>query len=192
MLKRISVAATLALGLLLQGCAVDPIETTGDTAHLPAFRTFSVGEEQFSFPNAISEAQRVRVGKELRDAAVAAMQSRGYREATPGDVQITLGAVSRTTIADTSDPEARPHITRVDTSVLSPGSDSRAQQSDRDPLPAGVGREGDLVLYILDPATKRVIWRASASGSATTASEAVSKAKATYRAMVEKLPAAAQ
>ena len=184
------IAAALSFPiLLLQACAVDPIETSGDVATLPAFHTFSVGEEQYSFATTPSAAQRARIGKELREAAVSALESRGYREATPGDVQITLGAASRTTLSDTSDPEARAHITQVDTSVLSPGADSRPP-GDRDPLPEGVGREGDLILYIVDPATKRVIWRASASGSATTAAEALSKAKATYRAMVAKLPVA--
>jgi len=174
--------------LLLQACALDTIETSGDAASIPAFRTFSVGEEQYSFPSRPSAAQRARIGKELREAAVAALESRGYREATSGDVQITLGAVGRTTLSDTSDPEARAHITPVDPSVLSPGSDSRPP-ADRDALPEGVGREGDLIFYILDPATKRVIWRASSSGSATTPAEALRKAKATYRAMVDKLPA---
>ncbi|HEY4370253.1 MAG TPA: DUF4136 domain-containing protein [Steroidobacteraceae bacterium] len=176
--------------LLLQACATDPIETSGDVAKLPPFRTFSVGEEQYSFPSPPSEAQRARISKELRGAAVAALESRGYREATPGDVEITLGAISRPTFSDASDPEERAHITHVDTSVLSPGSDSRPS-SDRDVLPEGGGREGDLILYVLDPATKRVIWRASASGSATTPKEALSKAKATYRAMASQLPAVA-
>jgi hypothetical protein len=176
------------LATLLQACAVDPIETSGDVSRLPAFKTFSIGEEQFSFPTAPSDAQRARVSKELHEAAVSAMESRGYREATPGDVLVTLGAVSRATLADTSDPEERSHITRVDTSVLSPTSDSRPV-SERDVTPEGVGREGDLILYILDPATKKVIWRASSSGSATTPAEALSKAKATYRAMAGKLPA---
>jgi hypothetical protein len=54
----------------------------------------------------------------------------------------------------------------------------------------GIGREGDLILYLLDPKTQRTVWRASSSGSATTPAEALRKVRATYRAMVQKLPPA--
>ena len=173
----------------LSGCAVDPIETSGDPTKIPAFHTFSIGEEQYSFSSPVPAEEQSRISRELRSAAVAALEKRGYRQTAAGDVQITLGAVGRTTLGDTSDPEARPHITRVDTSVLNPGSDARPL-GDRDAMPEGVGREGDLILYVLDPTTKHVIWRASASGSATTPEEALRKAKSTYRAMAAKLPQA--
>ena len=58
-------------------------------------------------------------------------------------------------------------------------------------MPAGTGREGDLILYLLDPKTQKVMWRASSNGAATTPSEALRSARATYAAMVAKLPRAA-
>jgi hypothetical protein len=57
-------------------------------------------------------------------------------------------------------------------------------------LPEGVGREGDLFLDLLDPRTQKVVWHASSTGSASTPSEALRKARSTYAAMVGRLPKA--
>jgi Domain of unknown function (DUF4136) len=175
---------------LLPGCAtVGPIETSGDPASLPPFRTFHVYEEQFVFATEISAEQRERVSKELRAAAVSALNGRGYQEvAADADVLVTLGAISRPTLSTESESgDSRLHP--VDTSVLDPGRPPGVPESER--MPSGAGREGDLILYLLDPKTHRALWRASANGSATTPAEALRRARATYAAMVEQLPRAA-
>src|SRR5262245_56612645 len=69
------------LTCLLPGCAtVGPIETSGDAASLPPFKTFHIHEEQFVFATEITNEQRERISKELRNAAVSALNSRGYKE----------------------------------------------------------------------------------------------------------------
>jgi hypothetical protein len=174
---------------LLAGCAtVGPIETSGDPASLPPFRTFHVYEEQFVFATDISAEQRARVSSELREAAVSALTARGYQEATDADVLVTLGAISRPTL-DTQTESSNSRLHPVDTSVLDPGRPPGVPESEM--MPSGAGREGDLILYLLDPKTHRALWRASANGSATTPSEALRKARATYAAMVAQLPRAA-
>jgi hypothetical protein len=174
---------------LLQGCAsIGPIEISGDPASLPPFKTFRVHEEQFVFATEITEQQREQISKELRQAAVSALNQRGYLEASDADVLVTLGAVSRPTLgieSESGDGGIKP----VDTSVFDAGQPPGVPESDR--RPSGEGREGDLILYLLDPKTKRALWRASSSGSATTPSEALRTARATYAAMVAKLPAPA-
>jgi Domain of unknown function (DUF4136) len=174
---------------LLPGCAtVGPIETSGDPASLPAFRTFHVYEEQFVFATEISAEQRAHVSRELRQAAVSALNERGYREAADADVFVTLGAISRP-VLDTGSESSSSRLHPVDTSVLDTGRPPGVPESER--MPSGAGREGDLILYLLDPKTHRALWRASSSGSATTPAEALRKARATYKAMVEQLPRAA-
>jgi len=184
--------AALACALLLSACATDPIEVAGDARALPAFRTFKVQEERYAFPEQITDEQRQHVSSELRRAAVGALESRGYQQVTADaapDVLVVLGAVSRTTLTPATEAELNKHIRPVDTSVFdaSAGNAPGGVANDR---PAGVGREGDLILYLLDPATQRSLWRASASGSATSANEALRKARATYRSMAKKLPEA--
>ena len=186
-LKRLTVLVLVSF--LLQGCAaIGPIEVSGDPASLPPFRTFRVHEEQFVFATEISAEQRARVSKELRQAAVSALNHRGYQEASDADVLVTLGALSRPTLS-TESRAADGGIKPIDTSVLDAGQPLGVPESDR--MPSGEGREGDLILYLLDPKTQRALWRASSSGSATTPSEALRKARATYEAMVAKLPAPA-
>jgi hypothetical protein len=172
--------------LWLKGCAsIGPIEVSGDPASLPPFKTFRVHEEQFVFATELTEEQGARLSKELRSAAVGALNQRGYHEASEADLLVTLGAISRLTLSDES--ESRDGgIQPVNTSVLDPGQPLGTPESQR--MPPGVGREGDLILYLIDPKTQRAIWRASSTGSATTPSEALRKARATYAAMVAKLP----
>jgi len=100
-----------------------------------------------------------------------------------------LGAASRTTLTPAVEEDLSKHINPVDTDVFnaSSGESPTAAAEDR---PPGVGREGDLILYLLDPATKRSLWRASSSGAASTPGEALRKASSAYRAMVRKLPEA--
>ncbi|HEY6641208.1 DUF4136 domain-containing protein [Povalibacter sp.] len=177
--------------LLLSACATDPIEMAGDPSALPAFRTFKVQEERLLFPEQIPDDQRERIARELRQAAVGALQGRGYQEvagAEPADVLIVLGAAGRTTMSAAVEEDLSKHINPVNTDVFEGGIDTpTAVAEDR---PPGVGREGDLILYILDPATQRSLWRASSSGAASTPGEALRKAQSVYRSMVRKLPVA--
>jgi len=185
--------AALAGALLLSACATDPIEFAGDATALPAFRTFKVQEERYIFPEQITDQQRRHVSAELRQAAVSALQSRGYKEAAADvapDVLVVLGAVSRTTLTPATEAELNKHIRPVDTSVFDASAGNATSGNVGSDRPAGVGREGDLILYLLDPVTQRSLWRASASGSATSANEALRKARATYRSMVKRLPEA--
>lgn len=183
---------TLAPLVLLTGCATDPIEMAGDPSAIPAFRTFKIQEERYAFAEPVSDAERARVSTELRQAAVGALQSRGYREVSanePPDVLVVLGAVGRTTLSASAEQDLSKHINPVNTAVFD-GSSSDVPTGMAEERPPGVGREGDLILYLLDPATQHSLWRASASGSATTAGEALRKARSTYRTMVRKLPQA--
>jgi len=177
------------VGCLLPGCAgIGPIETSGDTAALPPIRTFHIFEEQFVFATEVSDERRKHVARELREAAVSALKERGYREASDADVLVTLGAISRPTLSTESESSGG-LLHPVDTSVLDAGRPPGVPESEI--KPSGAGREGDLILYLLDPKTHRALWRASASGSATTPAEALRKARKTYAAMVAKLPKAA-
>ena len=174
---------------VLAGCAsVDPIETSGNPAALAPFATFHVYQEQFTFAADLEPAQRDHIARQLRQAAVAALNERGYREAaSDADVLVLLGAISRPTLSD-DDESHRGPLNPVDTSVLDPG---RPNTPVPEMPPSGVGREGDLILELLDPKTRRPIWHASSTGSATTPGEALRKARATYAAMVARLPKAA-
>jgi hypothetical protein len=187
-LRQVAILAFAAF--LLPGCGtIGTIETSGDAAALPPFRTFHIYEEQFVFATDISADQRERVSRELHAAAVSALNSRGYEEATDADVFVTLGALSRPVLDTDSDSGSNSRLHAVDTTVLDTSRPPDVPESEM--TPSGAGREGDLILYLLDPKTHRALWRASASGAATTPSEALRKARATYSAMVEKLPRAA-
>lgn len=176
-------------GIALAGCASDPIEMSGDPAALPAFSTFEIHDEQYVFAEVLTEQERVKVSSVLREAAIGALQERGYRQASPADVLVVLGAVSGA-LPPAQDDETKGGIRAVDTRVLEHGRPDvpTAQPGDR---PLMGGREGDLILYLLDAKNKRTLWRASSSGSATNPPEALRKARATYQAMVRKLPRAA-
>jgi hypothetical protein len=180
---------TLVACLLAACAASGPIEVSGDPAALAPFRTFRVLEVQFAFTSDINSEQVAKISGELRAAAVSALEERGYEEAADADMLVALAALSR----PASDAQAESGngggaLHHVDTSVLDPGQP-------RSPPPSGsvagdAGREGDLLLSLLDPGTQRVLWQASSNGAATTPAEALRKARATYAAMVAKLPRA--
>jgi hypothetical protein len=185
--KQLAIPVLVAI---LSGCAsIGPIETSGDAAALPPFKTFRIHEEQFVFATELSAKQSERVSNELRHAAVSALNGRGYQESRDADVLVTLGAISRPTLNEDAQASSSGGLRAVDTSVLDAGRPIGTQGSEI--MPAGTGREGDLILYLLDPKTQKVIWRASSNGAATTPSEALRSARATYAAMVAKLPRAA-
>jgi hypothetical protein len=183
-------ASTLGLLAALAACSsLGPLELSGDPAALPPFRTFRVHETQFVFASELSPERSAAISAELRSAAVSALQKRGYQEISgEPDVLVSLAAISRPTLPDPGDAGGNSSLHPVDTSVLEPGQHSGPQFYDQ---PAGSGREGDLILYLLDPKTQRVLWRASATGAATTPSEAMRHARATYAEMAAKLPLAA-
>lgn len=185
-LRKVSIV-TLVAGLA--ACApLGPLELSGDPAALPPFKTFRVHEEQFVFASELSPEQIAKISAELRSAAVSALEKRGYREsAGDADVLVSLAAISRPTLPEAGGSGGNSSLHPVDTSVLDPGQPGGPQFYDR---PAGAGREGDLLLYLLDPKTQRVMWQASASGAATTPAEALRHARSTYAAMVAKLPPA--
>jgi hypothetical protein len=180
--------STLTLVASLAACSsIGPLELSGDPAALPPFKTFRVHEEQFVFASELSPEQTAKISSELRSAAVSALEKRGYKE-TGGDadVLVSLAAISRPTLPDAGSGGTS-SLHPVDTSVLDPGQPNGPQFDDQ---PSGAGREGDLMLYLLDPKTQRVLWRASATGAATTPAEALRHARATYAAMAAKLPPA--
>lgn len=177
------------MACVLAGCAgVDPIEMSGDPAKVPPFKTYRIYEEQLAFATELSEAERSEVAADLRGAVTRAFTGRGYSEdGANADMLVSLGAASRATFDSSANPNDS-RIRNVDPSVLEANNPHPPPGSE--PGPSGVGREGDLFLYLVDPKTKRVIWRASTNGAATTPSEAKRRGKAAYEAMVEKLPKA--
>jgi hypothetical protein len=187
--RRKTFFTALVCGIALAACSSDPIEMSGDPAAIPAFSTFQIHDEQYVFAEVLSEQQRAKISTELRQAVVQALKERGYREDSPPDVLVVLGAISRA-LPPEQDNESKRAIKAVDPRVLESDRPDvpSAQPEDR---PIGTGREGDLILYLLDPKTQRTIWRASSSGSATTPAEALRKARATYHEMARKLPRAA-
>jgi hypothetical protein len=182
-LARSSIVALLAC--LLSACAATgAIETSGDTSKFVPFRSFHIQDEQYAFATEISDEQRRKVSAQLRAAAVSAFRNRGYVEAANADVLVVLAAISRPTLSTESEPSGGLH--HVNTSVL----DSSQPFNPPEPPPSGVGREGDLMLSLLDPKTQRVVWQASSNGAATTPAEALRNARATYAAMIARLPKA--
>ena len=99
---------------------------------------------------------------------------------------VALAAISRPTLDAQAESSSGGPLHHVDTSVLDSGQPITPPQSEI--LPGDAGREGDLLLSLLDPKTQRAVWQASATGAATTPAEALRKARATYAAMVAKLP----
>jgi Domain of unknown function (DUF4136) len=181
-------STTVALWVcLLTACGTDPIQMSGDPATLPPFKSFRIDEEQFVFATEISEEQRAEVSRKLREAAVSALEKRGYQEATDADVLVALAAVSRPLLPEESGSGGS-GLHHVDTSVLDAGRPFTPAASEIPP--AGVGREGDLMMSLRDAKTKRALWQASSNGAATTPGEALRKARSTYAAMAAKLPKA--
>jgi hypothetical protein len=172
---------------LLTACGTDPIQMSGDPATIPPFKSFRIDEEQFVFATEISAEQRDQVSRKLREAAVSALEKRGYQEATDADVLVALGAISRPLLPEENGPGGS-GLHPVDTSVLDAGRPFTPNASEIPP--SGVGREGDLMLSLRDAKTKRALWQASSNGAATTPAEALRKARSTYAAMVAKLPKA--
>ena len=183
------VLAIAFVACLLAACAtIGAIEVSGDPAAIPPFRTFRVLEVQFVFATDITADQVAKISSELRAAAVSALEERGYSQAADADVLVSSGSAQQADDGRASRVRQRSPLHHVDTSVLDSGQPVTTPQSEFQPGDAG--REGDLMLSLLDPKTQRAVWQATSNGAATTPAEALRKARATYAAMAAKLPKA--
>lgn len=185
-LARSSAAALLIC--LLPACGTDPIEMSGDPAAIPPFKSFRIADEQLVFASEVSDEQRDKVSRQLRGAAASALEKRGYREATDADVLVDLAAMSRPTLSDESS-RGGGSFNNVDPAVLDASRPVSTPASEVPP--AGVGREGDLMMSLRDAKTGKALWSASSYGAASSPSEALRKARSAYAAMAAKLPKAA-
>ena len=174
---------------LLAACAaLGPIDVSSDPPAIAPFRTFRVLEVQFAFATELNSEQVARISSELRAAAVSALEGRGYEEAADADVLVALAALSRPTPNEQTESGSSGPLHHIDTAVLDSGQPLSPPPSGT--MPAHTGREGDLLLSLLDPKTQRAVWQASSHGSATTPAEALRKARTSYAAMVARLPRA--
>lgn len=182
-------SAVALLICLLPACGTDPIEMSGDPAAIPPFKSFRIADEQLVFASEVSNEQRDKVSRQLRGAAASALEKRGYREATDADVLVDLAAMSRPTLSDESGGGGGGSFNNVDPAVLDASRPVSTPASEVPP--AGVGREGDLMMSLRDAKTGKALWSASSYGAASSPSEALRKARSAYAAMAAKLPKAA-
>ena len=158
-----SCCALMICAIALAACATAPIEISGDAAALAPFSTFQIHEEQYVFAEEISDARRAELGTQIRQAAIQALEERGYRQASPADVLVVLGIVSRAT--PLVEEEMREQgIRAVDPRVLEPGCAAQMEDDGRIELTVTLVLDGtDHTLVLHNP---REIEFAAADGSA--------------------------
>ena len=183
-LTRFSAVALLVC--MLTACAAAKIETSGDPATIPPFKTFRIDAAEYVFATDVTPEQRDDVSKQMREAAASALKSRGYREATDAEVVVSLSGATRPALSDES--ASAGGLQHVDPTVLD--TNRPVGSNAYEIAPSGVGREGDLLMTLRDAKTGKTLWAAAANGAASTPSQGVRKARSAYAAMADMLPKA--
>lgn len=186
MLRLLRVPALLSLAAIAACVSIPPIDVAPPGVAPPEFETFTLVEPQLLLDRQIDEATKARLADELADAAREGLLAQGHREvqADP-DVLVVVSAVSRINLPPSA--ERQRNVQVFNPSVLDPNR-TFENASITPPDPHGAGRDGDLILSVLDPATKATLWQAVAMGAASSPREALRNARATFKAMAEKLP----
>jgi hypothetical protein len=180
------------LALAIAACAatwtVDKFEAP--EARLASRRTYAWTGGDFGTPTEADPAVVARADRAIRAAIESELARKGYvavDEAAKADMQVSyqVAGQRRFVIADD-----RPIGASAATESMTPGAEPGPSASSRMPREQTV-REGTVIVFVDDPATKRLIWRGliSAETRVATTEGAIEQASSMARQIAREIPA---
>jgi hypothetical protein len=180
------------LALSIAACAatwtVDKFEAP--EAHLASRRTYAWTGGDFGTPTEVDPAVVARADRAIRAAIESELARKGYvaiDEAAKADMHVSyqVAGQRRFVIADD-----RPIGASAATESMTPGAEPGPSASARLPREQTV-REGTVIVFVDDPATKRLIWRGliSAETRVATTEGAIEQASSMAREIAREIPA---
>jgi Domain of unknown function (DUF4136) len=180
------------LALAIAACAatwtVDKFEAP--EARLASRRTYAWTGGDFGTPTEVDPAVVARADRAIRAAIESELARKGYvavDEAAKADMHVSyqVAGQRRFVIADD-----RPIGASAATESMTPGAEPGPSASSRLPREQTV-REGTVIVFVDDPATKRLIWRGliSAETRVATTEGAIEQASGMARQIAREIPA---
>jgi len=181
-----------ALTVVIAACAaawtVDKFEAP--EARLSARRTYAWTAGDFGMPNDIDPAIVARADRAVRAAVEAELARKGYvpvPDPASADMHVSyqVAGQRRFVIADD-----RPVGASAATEAMTPGAAPMPPASSQLPREQTV-RDGTVIVFIDDPATKRLVWRGliSAETRVATTEGAIEQAASMAREIASEIPA---
>lgn len=179
------------LALLIAACAttwtVDKFEAP--EARLASRRTYAWTGGDFGTPTEVDPALVARADRAIRAAIESELARKGYvavEDAANADMHVSYQVAGQRRFVITDD---RPIGASAATEAMTPGA-AELPASSRMPREQTV-REGTLIVFIDDPATRRLIWRGliSAESRVATTEGAIEQASSMAREIAREIPA---
>lgn len=179
------------LALLIAACAatwtVDKFEAP--EARLASRRTYAWTGGDFGTPTEVDPALVARADRAIRAAIESELVRKGYvavEDAANADMHVSYQVAGQRRFVITDD---RPIGASAATEAMTPGA-AELPASSRMPREQTV-REGTLIVFIDDPATRRLIWRGliSAESRVATTEGAIEQASSMAREIAREIPA---
>lgn len=179
------------LALLILACAatwtVDKFEAP--EARLASRRAYAWTGGDFGTPTEIDAALAARADRAIRAAIEGELARKGYvavEDAARADMHVSYQVAGQRRFVITDD---RPIGASAATEAMTPGAEPELPASSRMPREQTV-REGTIIVFIDDPATKRLIWRGliSAETRVATNEGAIEQASSMAREIAREIP----
>lgn len=174
--------------LLSSGCASN-IEIQTDynrSADFTALRTFAWQDTAVSSTGAYDPDVAQRIDNIIRRSVVDNLIAKGYRQISDSEPDFLVSY--HVVVTEEEDPflyEERDNV--FDTSDFEPGETFKIYREDLR-INEGIIRKGTLIVFFLEPASKRLIWQGIAAGTAVSPREALRKSEQAVNEMLERFP----
>jgi hypothetical protein len=189
---QLRILPTAGLALLVAACAaawtVDKFEAP--EARLASRRTYAWTGGEFGTPTEVDPAVVARADRAIRAAIEEELARKGYvavEDTANADMHVSYQVAGQRRFVITDD---RPIGASAATESMTPGAEPELPASSRLPREQTV-REGTMIVFIDDPATKRLIWRGliSAETRVATTEGAIEQASSMAREIAREIPA---
>lgn len=183
-----AISLPVAVSVLLSACASN-IEIQTDynrNADFAALETFAWQDTAVSSTGAYDPDVAQRVDSIVRRSVVENLTAKGYRQTDDGEPDFLVSY--HVVVTEEEDPilyEERENV--FDTSDIEPGEPFKIYREDLR-INEGLIRKGTLIVFFLEPDSKRLIWQGIAAGTAISPRDALRKSEQAVDAMLAQFP----
>lgn len=184
-------AALLMAAAVLAACtAPRRVDTeVAPAADFSVRRTFAWQESQASYEAQPTPADVEAVKRTIRDAVVEQLSLKGFREVQGAAPDFLVSFHLVVTVMTEPELCVRRHVIFEMPGVPAPARDIEVCQGGESIARTRTLRQGTLVVFVVDPATRNLLWQGAAVGAAISRRDNVDSLRAAVTQMLAEFPA---